>query len=206
MNKPATDISDKLRLRSSRKAEKREARKNEIAASTLDALKQLGYANTTLRDIASQSGLSLGSLSYYFTGKEELIVHCVRLYKEEFVGRMETAVSELQGREAVVEGFAVELVRAIVEDRSTHRLWYDIRTQAMFDAGFEPVVQEIEEKLQEIVANAMRAVGHRDVSAAPAGYAMIDGLFLHLMQSHDAGRVNGEQIKTVFRSALERLF
>ena len=41
-------------------------------------------------------------------------------------------------------GWAGGLATSIFDDEMTHRLWYDIRCQAMFDQSFRPVVAEIE--------------------------------------------------------------
>ena len=204
MNQHIPDPATKLEERANRKATKREAKKAEIAVSTLDALKQLGYANTTLRDIAAQSGMSLGSLTYYFTDKAELITYCVRTYKAEFIARVRNSVTRAQGREAVIAALADELVRSMTEDLPTHRLWYDIRNQAIFDPAFRPIVAEIEVALVDTVADAMRAAGHEDTSAAAIGYAILDGLFHYLMQNR--GEETQEQLAASFAATLQRFF
>lgn len=198
------DPSAKLEERADRKAARRDARRAEIATSTLHALKQLGYANTTLRDIAAQSGMSLGSLSYYFTDKAELITYCVRIYKVEFIARIRGAVKGAEGREAVTTALSKELARSMTEDLPTHRLWYDIRNQAMFDPAFRPIVTEIETALVETMADAMRAAGLPDESMAPIGYAVLDGMFHHLMQNRNSW--TQEQREACFASVLQRLF
>lgn len=204
MNHHIPDPATKLEERASRKAVKREARKTEIAVSTLDALKQLGYANTTLRDIAAQSGMSLGSLTYYFTDKAELITYCVRIYKAEFIARVRGSVTQAQGKEAVIAALSDELVRSMTEDLPTHRLWYDIRNQALFDPAFRPVIAEIEVALVETVAQAMRAAGQKDTRAAPLGYAVLDGLFHFMMQYRDDQ--TQEQLTANFAAVLHKIF
>ncbi|SIS56794.1 TetR/AcrR family transcriptional regulator [Paracoccus saliphilus] len=206
MNEHVPDPAAKLEERAKRKAAKREVKKTEIAASTLDALKQLGYANTTLRDIAAQSGMSLGSLTYYFTDKVELITYCVRLYKAEFIDRIEKSVTSAEGRDAVIDAFADELTRSMTEDLPTHRLWYDIRSQAMFDPAFRPVVEEIEGKLLETLTRVVQAAGQQDTSAVPLGYAMIDGVFRFLLQSRDRHARDNDELMAIFTAILRRIF
>lgn len=206
MNEHVPDPSSKLEERAKRKAAKREAKKTEIAISTLDALKQLGYANTTLRDIAAQSGMSLGSLTYYFTDKVELITYCVRHYKAEFIDRIEKSVTNAQGRDAVIEALAEELARSMTEDLPTHRLWYDIRSQAMFDPAFRPVVDEIENKLLETLTHAFKAAGGQDTGGIPLGYAMIDGVFRFLMQNRDRQAQDQDHVTAVFTAILHKIF
>ena len=64
---------DKLETKARKRSAKRSRRKDELALAAIDALKQLGYARTSLRDIAEISGVSVGMLHYYFEDKTDLI-------------------------------------------------------------------------------------------------------------------------------------
>ena len=75
-------------------AEKFGARRDELGRAALDTLSQLGYARTGLREIAHNSGYSLGVLHYYFSDKNELIIHCVKQYKAECVLRYDAIVDQ----------------------------------------------------------------------------------------------------------------
>jgi AcrR family transcriptional regulator len=79
-----TDMATKLKVRALRKSAKRNEKKRQIAESAINALQELGYANTSLRDIASKSGMSLGILHYYFEDRSDLIIYCVKTYKTGF--------------------------------------------------------------------------------------------------------------------------
>ncbi|WKE64056.1 TetR/AcrR family transcriptional regulator [Gallaecimonas kandeliae] len=195
---------DKLTERAERKRQKREAKKAEIAASTLDTLKQLGYANTTLRDIAQQSGLSLGSLTYYFVDKTELITYCVQLYKAQFLARISGALVGEDGPEAVLGRFAEALALSIKEEHSTHRLWYDIRAQALFDPAFRPVVAEIEAKLMETLALAVQAARLNPPGDLALRFAMLEGAFRYQLQrALLEGPAPLAQLKGEFRQVLD---
>ncbi len=170
----------KLAARAATKGAKREAKKRELAASAIEALKRYGYANTTLRDIAAQSELSLGMLHYYFENKEQLLIYCVRLYKEAFAADIGARIAGLETRESLFQAFAEGLAASIVEDAETHRLWYDIRNQALFDPVFQPVVAEIEASLMELVARI--AGDGTDTLPVPVLYGAVDGVFRHLLE------------------------
>lgn len=203
--KHKVDIAtDKMAERARRKAEKRDAKKVEIASSTLDTLKRLGYANTTLRDITAESGLPLSSLSYYFIDKAELITFCVRLYKADFIEKLTRSVEGPKNRDAVLDRVSDALSLSIIEDRATHQLWYDIRSQAMFDSNFSAVVDEIEAKLVETLTKIAKAAGTEDVSQIAFGYAMIDGIFRYLMQNADKLNLSKEQMKAYFIGVLSK--
>lgn len=197
------EMPAKLRVRAERKSAKRDEKKRQIAKSAIEALKELGYANTSLRDIAEKSDLSLGMLHYYFEDRSALIIYCVEIYKDEFVRNITEALAEAKGREVVIEEFSRALVTSIVDDEMTHRLWYDIRTQAMFDETFRPVVSQIEGKLIGIVEAAFRKAGHETPTDIELSYALLDGVFRFMMQSQiPRPTLTRDEMINVFRSLL----
>src|ERR1700746_433689 len=60
------------------KEEKFNARRLELAEAALETLGELGYARTSLREIAQKSPFSHGVFHYYFSDKTDLICCCVR--------------------------------------------------------------------------------------------------------------------------------
>lgn len=197
----------KLQNRARRNARKREEKKALIAESAMRALEELGYANTSLRDIAAKSDMSLGMLHYYFEDKMQLIIYCVSAYKSAFTAKVRDALRGVSGRDAVLTVFSRALAAAIVEDAASHRLWYDIRSQAMFDPLFRPVVAEIEATLIEVVRVAGVAAGRPEERVGALDYALIDGAFRYLMQSQLVeGPRDPDRLTTDLRSVLEKLF
>lgn len=197
------EMPTKLRARADRKTAKRDEKKRQIAESAIEALKELGYANTSLRDIAAKSDLSLGMLHYYFEDRSDLIIYCVQLYKEEFVREINAALNTAEGRDAVLDAFAEALADSIVDDTETHRLWYDIRTQAMFDETFRPVVDEIEAMLIDIVRHAFKKAGNEIPPMVDIHYAAVDGVFRMLMQNQLTGGLKTkDELVAIFHGLL----
>lgn len=198
--------SDKLQVRAERKNRKRQEKKDQIANSALQALQDLGYANTSLRDIAEKAGLSLGMLHYYFEDRTALILHCVTAYKTTFTSLLQEAVGQAVGREAVMDALAGALATTIVEDAFTHRLWYDLRSQALFDPVFRPAVEDIERTLIDIFAMAATRAGKADEVDAALGYAVLDGVFRYQMQNQVTGTPRDEEsLAMEMRAVLEKL-
>ncbi|WP_297757959.1 TetR/AcrR family transcriptional regulator [uncultured Shimia sp.] len=200
------EMPSKLKARAERKNAKRDVKKRQIAESAILALQELGYANTSLRDIAEKSDMSLGMLHYYFEDRSELIIYCVSIYKQQFVSNIVDALAGAEGRDSVIETFSNALAESITDDAMTHRLWYDIRSQAMFDETFRPIVHEIEEMLVGIVADALEKAGHPIDETLAIQYALIDGVFLHLMQRQISdGPQDTAEVAAVFRGIFEKL-
>lgn len=198
------DMPAKLKSRAARKTKKRDEKKRLIALSAIDALKELGYANTGLRDIAANSDLSLGMLHYYFEDRADLIIYCVKVYKEDFVRNISDALEKAHGRQEVIELFGEALVASIIDDGATHSLWYDIRAQAIFDDTFRPVVAEIEAKLIDIVRTAFEKAGHDEPDDLGIHYALLDGVFRYLVQNQITETPQPRrELVAVFRNLLE---
>ena len=199
------DLSQKLATRANRKHKKRDEKKRLIAESAIEALKQLGYAYTSLRDITAISDLSLGMLHYYFEDKIELITFCVENYNAQFVRDLTRALEQADRREAVIKAFSDALVTSIVDDEATHRLWYDIRSQAMFDPMFRETVLKIENSLIDVVRSAFEKAGHDELDDIEIRYALLDGVFRYIMQGQITGkRRSRAEISAIFRGLLEQ--
>nr|WP_255553422.1 TetR/AcrR family transcriptional regulator [Maritimibacter sp. DP1N21-5] len=153
-----------------------------MADHAITALKQLGYARTSLRDIAEMSGVAVGTLHYYFEDKVDLITYCVRRYKVGFVADMGWILASDVPPDQLADRFIKGLSLSIRRDAETHRLWYDIRTQAMFDPVFEEVVAEIEDGLVNLVATFLGRVGGTQVQARST-YLVLDACFRFHLQS-----------------------
>src|SRR5918998_6156148 len=101
-----TEVSDRI---SRRQVDKFSERRRQLATSALRTLSELGYARTSLREIAQNSEFSHGVLHYYFRDKVELITYCVRQYKAECVQRYDTIVEGATAAGGLAADFAAAL-------------------------------------------------------------------------------------------------
>ena len=191
---------------SRRQVDKFEERRRELAGAALRTLSELGYARTSLREIAQNSAFSHGVLHYYFRDKVDLITYCVRQYKAVCVQRYDRIVATARTAEALATGFADGLVATLVEDAAMHRLWYDLRSQALFETSFRVDVLEIDATLQRmiwrIVSRYAELAGRPVHIPEPTTYAMFDGVFQQALLHHLAGR---EQAAPELRAAVHTL-
>ena len=93
-------------------------RRDQLAAAALQTLAELGYANTSLRDIAQNSEFSHGVLHYYFADKFELITYCVRRYKAECVQRYDSIVATATAADELRDGFGAAMAGTLRDDAS----------------------------------------------------------------------------------------
>ena len=168
--------------------EKFNARRIELAEAALETLGELGFARTSLREIAQNSAFTHGVFHYYFSDKLDLICCCVRHYKAKCVTRYDEVVTSARNRDELTEGFLAKLAATLQDEARMHRLWYDLRSQAMFEPAFRKDVLEIDKSLEAMiwrVASRYAALDGKRLTTSPAAlYALFDGLFQSALLRH----------------------
>jgi AcrR family transcriptional regulator len=184
--------AEKVDRVSRRQVDKFEERRRELADAALQTLSELGYARTSLREIAQNSSFSHGVLHYYFRDKVELITYCVRQYKSACSRRYDTIVATADSADELASGFLDALITTLVEDATMHRLWYDLRSQALFEDSFREDVLEIDAMLERMIWRVLsryaELAGSEIAGSSPAVYAMFDGLFQQALLRHLSGQ------------------
>jgi AcrR family transcriptional regulator len=162
-------------------AERFDERRDALAESALTTLGQLGYARTSLREIAHNSPFSHGVVHYYFRDKIDLITYCVRYYKARCVQRYDELVETSAGADEIRDRFAAKLAETLVDEAPMHRLWYDLRSQSMFEPALRADVAAIDEALctmvWRVVERYAALAGRVPAVDPPTAYGLLDGLF-----------------------------
>ena len=166
-------------------------RRAELAAATLKTLSEVGYARTSLREIAQHSKFSHGVLHYYFRDKLDLITYCVREYKAICVPRYDDVVASATTAQELEQGFLAKLSQTLTQEPDLHRLWYDLRTQSMFEPSFRDDVAAIDLSLERmiwrIVSRLAELTGATPAISSSAMYAVFDGMFQQALLRQLAG-------------------
>ena len=176
---------------SQRQIDKFADRRDQLADSALLTLSELGYARTSLREIAQNSEFSHGVLHYYFSDKVELILHCVRRYKTACVTRYDEIVATSATPAELASGFAAAMATTLRDEAHLHRLWYDMRSQSLFEPSFRADVLELDHGLEQmiwrIVARYADLAGRPVAMTPTVAYAVFDGLFQQALLRHVSG-------------------
>jgi AcrR family transcriptional regulator len=172
-------------------ADKHDARRDQLAESALRTLGERGYARTSLREIANNSEFSHGVVHYYFADKLELVVYSVRYYKARCVTRYDGVVADSTTPDELLDAFAAKLVETVLDEAPMHCLWYDLRTQSMFETELREAVTLIDKTLEDMVwrvVNRYAELSGRPTAMTPAAaYGVLDGLFQQALLGHVAG-------------------
>ena len=173
---------------SRRQADKFAERRSQLAASALLTLSELGYARTSLREIAQNSEFSHGVLHYYFRDKVDLITFCVRQYKAECVARYDQIVTVSTTAAELRDRFGTGMASTLRADASMHRLWYDLRNQSLFEESFRDDVLDIDQSLERMIWRIVST--YAELAQLPLAvpsrlaYALFDGVFQQALLGH----------------------
>ena len=186
-------------------------RRAELGEAALTTLAALGYARTSLREIAQNSEFSHGVLHYYFSDKVDLIICSVKQYKARCVKRYDHAVESATTYDELMEGFLQSLGDTLQGEGHVHRLWYDLRSQALFEEAFRADVVQIDKSLEDMIWRIVSRFA--ELSGEPCGlppsaaYALFDGLFQQALLKHLSGDTKAiADMQADVRQSIERLF
>ena len=186
-----TQVADPRTRIEERARNKFEAKRTELAQATLHTLAELGYARTSLREIAQNSEYSHGVLHYYFSDKLDLITQAVRQYEAMCVTRYDEVVANSTDADRLLADFADNYFDTLVSDARIHRLWYDLRNQSLFDSSFRGDVLEIEQRREEmiwrVVTRYYELRGTTPTVDGPTAYILLDGIFQRALLHRFAG-------------------
>ncbi|HEX4167251.1 MAG TPA: TetR/AcrR family transcriptional regulator [Bryobacteraceae bacterium] len=79
---------------------KAEETRSRILAAALELFRSRGFDQTTMREIATEAGVALGSAYYYFASKEALVIAFYRQASEEMSAQIENRLNGAKGLES----------------------------------------------------------------------------------------------------------
>ncbi len=193
-----------------RRIGKFELRRSELADAALATLAELGYARTSLREIAQKCDFTHGVFHYYFSDKIDLILCAVHNYKSSCAKRYDVIVETSQTAGELMDRFLAKLGETLRDEPHMHRLWYDLRSQALFEDAFRQQVLEIDQLLEDMiarVAHRLSALSGRDIRVSNRSlYALLDGLFQkHLLEQLEGDATAVDRLRDEVRRLLPAL-
>ena len=184
-----------------------EERRAQIAAAALSCFTRKGYNNTTMDDIVAESGLSKGSLYWYYSSKEDLFsAALLSVFENGFGEATATALAQCEtaserllalGEMAaamarVLEGYFglfLEFWASSPRREETGQFWFDL-------------LQQYKGIVVAVVEGGIRNGEFKPVDAEELVWAMMaayDGLgaYMMLMPDLDLDRINQVLVETL---------
>lgn len=180
-------------------------RREEILRAALRLIGSRGMHAVTHRDVAREANVPLGSTTYYFAGKEELLREALRLFVAEEGARMRAAAQRFAGVRAEPEA-VVDAMVAEIGDTLTRPVEQVAQFELYLEATRTPALAEEAQACfaayEEIAVAALRSAGAEDPERlAPLFIALIEGLMFRQLvepRSDWLDRVLRPQILALF--------
>lgn len=166
-----------------------------------------GVAGMSLRKVAAESGLNIGSVRHYFRGHDELLIAAAEEAGDRMGRRLAGhPVEALRGLAGDAARDALqELVEAVLPMDEERRLEAIVVTELIVASRTRPVFAPSAERmgvdLRQVIAAALEALGVPDPAGRAAGLtAVIGGLTLDALTPH--GRLAPERLRAILRQHL----
>lgn len=149
-------------------------RRNRLIAVTLDLIAESGVSGVSHRKIAAAADVPLGSMTYHFTGMDELLHEAFTRFAEHIAGSFQARLSAAGNPQEAVEA-VVDLVHEL-SDPGSHRdqvLAYELYTLAAREPRYRAITSSWMRRSRQELQR------HFDPRTTRQLDALIEGLALH---------------------------
>lgn len=183
-----------------------------LAEAVWRVIRRDGLAQASVRNVAREAGLSMGSLRHYFASQSELMVFAFQMVVDRIESRLARMRPEPDPRRRAQRVLA-ELLPLDDERRAENEIWLAFTSQAMVDPALRAMRDEGYEALlggcRALVAGLSAAgLAPTDISAeAERLHALLDGLAVHAAmrpERHPAGSLTAAITRHLDALATER--
>jgi DNA-binding transcriptional regulator YbjK len=181
-------------------------RERELLDVVLRIIAREGVTAVSHRAVAREAGASLGSTTYYFASKAEMIRRAFRLLAERQLAAIEAATRALPGGVAGVEQAAALAVDVLFAELRTARAGdppavvaeFELILEIAREPDFAPEYREFQRRLDALLQAAARRVGVR----SPARTARIVHAFMRGFQLEQLSRPDRPRTRRQVRADL----
>lgn len=163
-------------------------RREQLAEAAWRVIVREGVAGASVRNVAAEAGLSVGSLRHFFTTQSELLVFCLQLVIDRVADRVAALPAQPTPQEAITS-MAEQFLPLDADRRAEMEVYLSLFSAGREDDVLRVCCQRAYRLLREACLEMiMESCGpsitddprRRDFEAARL-HAVIDGLALHLL-------------------------
>lgn len=166
-------------------------RAERIVMATLEVIGDVGISGTSMRKVAKQAGVPLGSVTYHFGTREELLQAAMRRHAETVALKLEKRMNHADCTERAQDAVVALIMEDMFASQSELILNQELYTLAARLSAFRAITNEWMARSR---ACLMR---HFDADTARGLDALIEGLTLH-------GALGTEQLDPEFVARMVR--
>lgn len=122
-----------------------------ILISAFECISTNGYANVSLRDIASEAGVALSQINYYFNNKEGLFVEVVKMMVQKYLKEVEERLKIDVSPKEKISDLIMYFTEVLEEEPKLFRLLYDLTSMALWSTRFSSMLSEMFKDMADII-------------------------------------------------------
>lgn len=162
-------------------------RREEIAVAVCRLAGRQGLDGVSLRQVATEAGVSMGRVQHYFTTKDEMLRFAFRTISERVERRMAAAVADLGTSpppRALVRALLVELLPLTEQTEAEAPVLAAFLARAVVEPALAESQRADAQRLREFVAAQIGAAPGDPILEATTLLAVVDGLMTQLLIGH----------------------
>ncbi|GAA1673047.1 TetR family transcriptional regulator [Glycomyces endophyticus] len=148
-------------------------RREHIIAACLDVIAASGVAGTSHRKVAAAADVPLGSMTYHFTGMDELLREAFERFAREGSDRFEACLAGAGTREEAKAAVAAMICGAESDDRRNLVLAHELYTLAAREPAFRAITNAWMARSRAVLER------HFDPLTARLLDALVEGMSIH---------------------------
>lgn len=173
-------------------------RRQDVAAAVWRVVRRDGLDRASVRNVAAEAGLSMGSLRHYFGTQSELLGFTLRMIIDRIEARIAAVGPEGSPRERA-ERVLAEVLPMDAERAAENQVWLAFTARALVDPALRVLCEEAHDVLRSGCRELVRALAPDDVETETDRlHALVDGLAVH------AATRPGRATPAAMRAALAR--
>jgi AcrR family transcriptional regulator len=161
-------------------------RRTDVAEAVWRVVRRDGLEGASVRAVAAEAGLSMGSLRHYFPSQSELHVFAMQQVTDRIRARVEALPATRDPRRRAI-GVLDEMLPLDADRRAESEVWLAFTARAMVDPALRALRDAGWDLLREVCVNLVRRFAdagvlapHLDVDTEAARlHALVDGLLVH---------------------------
>ena len=163
-------------------------RKSRIVDATIDVIAEHGVAGTTHRRIAAAADVPLGSLTYHFTGLDDLFAHAFERHAERMSPLYEAHFEGVRSRADLIEAVADLIHGDAGADTRDWAIAYELYLAALKNPALRSITESWMRRSRAVLERYVDPVTARGVDA------LIEGLVMHMMLATSYSRADTRRI------------
>ncbi len=165
-------------------------RRREVAEAVWRVVRRDGLDRASVRGVAREAGLSMGSLRHYFAAQSELLDFTLRMIIERIDRRIAALPEEADPR-LRAERVLVEVLPMDAERAAENEVWLAFTARALVDPGLRAIREQAHDRLRggcrDLVRSLLPDEADHDVDRETDRlHALVDGLAVHAATRPDA--------------------